>query len=163
MWRHGLGEKKITGAIEPWSPRKAREGERGEWMHKENIFPNHWLGKQEGLIFMNFYNQCGSKTGVLEVHSVAGVEPERHCSALVEKEGRRPGGRWQDLRISCDAWKKWFPLLGTYLERHCLSGDKRVSRCHFLPLPFSINFSKQHSANIGGWNCLHQAPYPCIP
>ena len=29
-----------------------------------------WLGKQEGLIFMIFCNQRGSKTGALEVHGL---------------------------------------------------------------------------------------------
>lgn len=49
---------------------------------------------------MSFYNHWDSKTGVLEVQAVAGIEPGGHCRAPVEKDGRNHHG---NLRISWDA------------------------------------------------------------
>lgn len=39
---------------------------------------------------MSFYNEQGSKTGILEVHGVADVEPDKYSNAPVKKEGNSP-------------------------------------------------------------------------
>jgi len=58
---------------------------------KENTSPKPLTGIREELIIMSFYNQQSSKTEVLEVCAMAGVEPNKHSSAAVDKEGRGPG------------------------------------------------------------------------
>lgn len=44
-------------------------------LSRKTFSQRHWMGKQEGLIFMSFYNQWNSKIGVLETSHMAGVEP----------------------------------------------------------------------------------------
>lgn len=39
---------------------------------------------------MSFYNEQGSKTGILEVHGMADVEPDKYSNASVKKEGIAP-------------------------------------------------------------------------
>lgn len=67
--------------------RPGRESSTQGISHKKNISPKT-LGKGEGLVFMNFYNQRVSNTSILEIHCVAGVGPGRCSSVPVEKEGR---------------------------------------------------------------------------
>ena len=40
---------------------------------------------------MSFYNQQSSKTEVLEICAMAGVEPSKGSSVAVDKKGRGPG------------------------------------------------------------------------
>ena len=54
---------------------------------------------------MSFYYQQSSKTDTLEACAMAGVEPSKHSTAAVDKEGRGPGTD----RISLDALGEMFP------------------------------------------------------
>lgn len=54
-----------------------RRGKRTECagIHTRGILSqSHWLGKREGLIFMSFCNQRGSKTGVLRSTVLARID-----------------------------------------------------------------------------------------
>ena len=85
----GLGDKQITGVVEGrehWLWREAhacaRMWEECTGVCTRKILPqSHWLGQKEGLIFVSFCNQWGSKTWVLEAHGMAGIEPWGCCSA----------------------------------------------------------------------------------
>ena len=91
-------EKQIVGPIkgrEPWSQKKARGREKErerEKVHrrsyKENIFLKPLTEQTRGADFVKFYKQWISNTKVLEVLSLASVEPRGHCSAPVEKAVR---------------------------------------------------------------------------
>ena len=65
-----MAEKEIMGAVEgrdPQSQRKAREWNAQRQAQGEHLPKAIGLGKQEGMNFMSFCNQQGSRTGVLKV------------------------------------------------------------------------------------------------
>lgn len=66
----------VTKGMETQTGRMAREREAHKGSHKENTFPKQLAGKsREAEIFVRFCNQGGSKTGGVELHSMAGIEP----------------------------------------------------------------------------------------
>lgn len=75
-----MGEKWISDAtkgMETQTWRKARErgAHRGSY---KNTSPKQLAGKSIGAeVLLRFYNQQVSNTGVLELHSMAGIEPIR--------------------------------------------------------------------------------------
>ena len=54
---------------------KKKERERSEYKgdHTRTLPQSYWLGKEEGLTFVSFYSQRGSKSRVLEVELVQGA------------------------------------------------------------------------------------------
>ena len=126
---------------EPWSwkevKKKEREQDTEDWTRKI-LSQSHLLGKREGLLIVRFYNQWSWKIGVLEVRTIAGVEPDRSWSAPMEKEVRGPHlesmmwgfpMHWENSSpfLEC-IWEKWY----------CLWGVKRAGRCHCDSLLLSI-------------------------
>ena len=64
---------------------------------------------------MNFYNQQSSKTEVLEVHVMDGMEPSGHSSAPVEKVGRGPREDNMTRRSLGMHWESCCPITGVLL------------------------------------------------
>jgi len=69
------------------------------------------------LIVVRFYNHWSSKTRVLEVCTVVGVESGGHSSAPVEKKDRSPGAHVMIRGSPGMHWKRQFPLLGVHLGK----------------------------------------------
>ena len=81
---------------------------------------------------MSFYKQQSSKTGVLEVHTKAGVEFGRHCNAPVEKDPL--------LRIPWDALGETFPPSWSASGRGGIApqGTRELVDAIALPCPLNI-------------------------
>ena len=86
-----------------------RERETYRDSQKENISPKPLTRKRRGADFHEFYSHWRSKTGVLEVHAVAGVKHSGFCSHPVEKD-RIPRGRVKALRSPWDTLGETVPL-----------------------------------------------------
>ena len=83
----------MAGAMEgskPLSWTEEREEHTGDGTRKISLKP--LTRKMTGADFHEFSQPQGSRTRVLEVHSMADVESSWRCSAPVQKEGRQPGG-----------------------------------------------------------------------
>lgn len=105
MQRQGLGEKQITGAMEAKEPLHTRR----------TLSQSHWLGKQDGLIFMSFCNQWGTKTGVLEVHQLGWEErPEGAALLLERRQASNPGANGMIWGSPKAHWERRFLLLAAH-------------------------------------------------
>lgn len=171
MWF--LGER-IVGAVEVLGERQKREEHTGE--HTRRTFPqSHWLGKQEGLIFVSSCNQLGLKHGVLKV-SRLGRDRSLRVLPYSWREGRQTTlGQmaWKQLSEEteeCLGHTGGYYLL--FLEHipdrqgsgRCLFGDKGTGWHHFPPLPLSINTEPNAGSNTAlNWLPKLLTPMPLHP
>lgn len=101
-------------------------------------FPKATDCENKRLIIMSFYGQQTTKTGVLEVCTMADIEPCGHSTAPVE-EGRGPGADVVIRDSPGRYWERQFPLLWVYLGKIVLPfRKKRVDgrHCTTSPLKF---------------------------
>ena len=96
---------------------------------------------------MGFYNQQSSKTGVLEVHTVAGVEPYFHCSVPVEKENTGWGADGMIRGSPGTPWVIHFPLLGVHLGKVAL--PLRGQKSWMVPLCYPLSIGAEMPAECG--------------
>lgn len=98
-----------------------------------------WESKQEGLTFMRFCKQQGSKTWALEVPGLARIEIWGHHLLLERNQTNSPGADVSNWGFPRFIGKHCLLLLKCIYERRCcLSRDKRTGRCHFPLPPLSI-------------------------
>lgn len=123
-----------------------REGAlvREEYMGQltwRTLAQSHWLGIQEGLVFMNSCNQQELKTGVLKVSWFGGDRALRTLPASGGKAGKPCGN--SNLKNAWDHSGEIIHSSQSVLLRVAgmeapLSRDKAAGWHDFFPLPLSI-------------------------
>ena len=82
--------------------------------HK-NISPKALTPQREGVNFVSFCKQWGSKPGVSQVPRIAGMETWGRCPTPGEKTGKQLLGRWHVLRITSVGRERLLVCFGTHL------------------------------------------------
>lgn len=121
------------GALEGGSPDQGERRERlsasvsvhaGHRALHKNTSP-----KQEGLIITSFYKQWSSKSEIVEVCAITGVEPGRYRGGLWRTAEAQEWTAWSKGPLGCTG--RPFPFLECIWETwHCLSRDKRADGHH---------------------------------